>query len=405
MFTQWLRTALVLGILNGAIVAQAAGTEKFFENASSNNALLNLINNSKKTIDIEIYEVKDARVHAAILAAIQRGVKVRIIQEPLTASPTCKIFEGKAADDTADCLARKKFVRDVRAKGGVYVPFNLANLCGQGQALCFQHGKMVISDGQFAFMSTGNFNASNLCDKTVSETCNRDYSVLTWDPGSVKTLQKIFNLDLIGKRYDLKGILAQPEAAKLTVSPYVLEPLVAFIRSAKQMVQVQNQYLNEPTLNAALIEAAQRGVKVYVMVASLCSFHQPKPGSNEVANWTRVFTAFDQAGVKSRIFTRKIKVGGAKGYLHSKAILVDSTRAWVGSVNGSVMSTSRNREFGIFIDDPTEALKLGAFMKSDFREPMSETWRQSIVCAKDELPPLVDPTPGYSKFEDSVGVY
>lgn len=383
-----LRIALVFGWLMGTVPgAQAAGTEKFFENSSSNDALLNLLNNSKKSLDIEIYEMKDQRVHAAIRAALGRGVKVRIIQESLTAAPTCKVFEPKHVDDSEDCLLRKKLVKDVRAKGGIYLPFSFA-LCGKAplEAACFQHGKMVIADGRYAFVSSGNFNPSNLCDKAKTQTCNRDYSVLTWDAGAVRTLQEIFNLDLRGQPYDLEAILARPEAAKLTVSPLALPNLVEFIRSAKKMIQIENQYLNDARLNEALIEAAQRGVKVYVMVTSLCAFHAPVPNSPEWNRWVKQFTAFDQAGIQTRFFTNKIQVGGMKGYLHAKAILVDSERGWVGSVNGSTMSIFRNREFGIYLNDREEALKLGAFLKSDFREPMSETWRQSLQCEKDIKP-------------------
>ena len=381
MLKLWLRIALVFATFNTG-ASFAAGTEKFYENASSNNALLNLLNHSKKSIDIEIYEMKDPSVHAAIRSALDRGLQVRIVQEPLTAAPSCRIFEVPSASDTAECTESKALVKDVRAKGGTYVPFNLATLCGTPGTKCFEHGKMVISDKQFVFLSTGNFNSSNLCNKVGNpEKCNRDYSVLSWDAGTVSTLQQIFELDIVGKTYDLSSILQNPAARKITVSPYSLAPLVQFIRSAKTMVQIENQYLKDQRLNDALIEVAKRGVKVYVMVASVCSFGKPKP--TDIAQWTNTFTAFDQAGIQSRAFTKSIKVGGIFGYLHAKALLIDSKVAWVGSVNGSVMSTSNNREFGIFLEDETEALKLGAFLKSDFLEPGAETWQQSVTCEKD----------------------
>ncbi|MBS1959953.1 MAG: hypothetical protein JST80_10805 [Bdellovibrionales bacterium] len=381
-FKLWLRIAFVFATFSTQFTtAKAEGTEKFYENASSNNALLNLLKNTKKTLDIEIYQMDDQDVHAALRAALARGVKIRIIQEPRPAGGGCLIFSSPVAADNPGCVANKKLIADVRKAGGTYVPFN-KELCGKPNSNCFEHGKMVISDNQYVLLSTGNFNSTNLCNAHFNPAkCNRDYSVLTWDPGSVRTLATIFAADLKSVPYDLGAILASNEAAKITVSPYSMKPLVEFIRSAKQLIQVQNQYLKDPELNQALMEAAQRGIKVYVQTASICAFG--RPSASEGAAWTRIYTLFDQSKVQTRAFTQSIKVGGRKGYLHAKAILVDSVRAWVGSVNGSTTSITDNREYGIFINDEVEALKLGGFMKSDFLDPGAETWKESLQCKKD----------------------
>lgn len=382
-FKLWLRIAFVFAIFSTQVwaTAQAEGTEKFYENASSNNALLNLLRNTKKSLDIEIYQMDDQDVHAALRAAVSRGVKLRIIQEPKPAGGGCLVFTPASIADNPGCATNKKLVADLRKAGAVYIPFEKV-LCAKPNSNCFQHGKMVISDGQYVLLSTGNFNPTNLCNAHFNPAkCNRDYSVLTWDPGSVRTFQAVFNNDIKGVPYDMAPILGSANAAKVTVSPYSMKPLVEFIRSAKQLVQVQNQYLKDPELNEALIEAAQRGVKVYVNTTSVCAFG--KPNASEAAAWTRIYTLFDQAKIMSRNFTQAIKIGGRKGYLHAKAILVDSARAWVGSVNGSTTSITNNREYGIFINDEIEALKLGGFLKSDFLNPGGETWQESLACKKD----------------------
>jgi phosphatidylserine/phosphatidylglycerophosphate/cardiolipin synthase-like enzyme len=379
-----LRIAFVFASISFSLsIALASGsTEKFFENASSKNALLNLINNTKQSLDIEIYEMEDPQVHVAIRAALKRGVKLRVVQEPSPVGETCFLFEPTIAPVDPECERKRALVKDVRDAGGTYVPFASKELCRFRGTKCFQHGKLVISDARFAFLSTGNFNSTSLCNIANNPSkCNRDYSVLTWDPGSVRTFRRVFEMDLKGRAYDLNAFLNHADAKKVTVSPFSEKPLLEFIRSAKELVQIQNQYLKDPELNQVIMEVAQRGVKVYVMVASACSFGRPDDA--DVRSWTRIYGGFDQAGVRTRTFSKLMKVGGLPGYLHAKAILVDSKRAWVGSVNGSESALNNNREFGIFIDDLQESLNLGAFLKSDFNSPQSQTWQESLECKKD----------------------
>lgn len=385
----WPRNAIasVFGVLTlwigGAVGAPSSfAFEKFFENSTSQQPLLNLIQNTKKTLDIEVYEMEDPSVQDAIRKALRRGVRVRVIQEPSPVGEKCNLFDVSTPSNDPTCESERKLVRDIRAAGGVYVPFVTRELCRFKGTKCFQHGKLVISDQQYAFLSTGNFNSTSLCNRAAKPAkCNRDYSVLVWDAPSVRTFRRVFELDLKGKEYDLKSIVDHQDAQKVTVSPYSEKPLFDLIRSAKHLVQIQNQYLNDPEMNQLLIETAQRGVKVYVMVASACSFG--KPDSGDIQRWTKTYGAFEQAGIRVRTFSSQMKVGGLPGYLHAKAILVDSVQGWVGSVNGSESGINNNREFGVMLRTESEALRLGAFLKSDFNSPDSQTWQESLQCRKD----------------------
>jgi phosphatidylserine/phosphatidylglycerophosphate/cardiolipin synthase-like enzyme len=138
-------------------------------------------------------------------------------------------------------------------------------------------------------------------------------------------------------------------------------------------------------MNAAIAAAANRGVKVYVMVASVTSFGKLSDTADraKIQHWTDTFQAFDQAGVNSKIFDSEMNVGPKPGYLHAKVILVDGEHAWVGSVNGSTESLSVNREFGIFSDDPNFVRHLSSVLYADFNDSKTETWQQSLDCAKD----------------------
>jgi cardiolipin synthase len=385
-----LRFWISICILAWSFVVHAASTELFFDNAT-HTPILEFIQSARSSIDIEIYEIQDIRVQQAVLTAMDRGVKVRVIQEPESVGSNCDVFNVIYAGDTVTCKIQKEFIGKVRAKGGSYVPYAFQEFCPAGKYKCYEHGKMIIVDRQKALISTGNFNPTNLCSPDgvppggMLSRCNRDYTVVTNDTGAVSVFSAVFDSDFKGKAYALGSILSSPSASKVTVSPFSMDPLVRFIRSAKHSVLVQNQYLKNAEINAALIAAAKSGVKVFVNVNSICTFSKPDPVRDQKAIelWKSTFKAFDSAGIQSRMFTKQVRIRGYAGYLHSKAIVVDGLRAWVGSVNGSDMAITRNREFGIFFDDATEVMKLANLIAGDFNDPNTESWQESLDCKKD----------------------
>jgi cardiolipin synthase len=342
--------------------------------------LIDLIDEAAVAIDMELYEMFDSGVHAALHRALARGVQVRVVAEPAPVGQRCSVFEAEAEGDSPDCINAKLLVATVRQRGGVYEPYDKSVLCTSSR--CVQHGKLAIFDGARALVSTGNFNASSLCSPGSSvPTCNRDYTVVSDDPKVVAKLTEVFEADLAASPYDLAALLGDELADELTVSPLSRTPLVAFIDSAERSLRVANQYLHEPELNDAIVAAARRGVDVQVMVASFCYFG--RPSRDDVDTETEIFTAFDVAGVESRIFTRQMTIGGKPGYLHAKAIVVDDERAWVGSVNGSVAGTSANREFGLFFDEPDWVARLSRSLDRDFADERGESWRESLSCQSD----------------------
>jgi phosphatidylserine/phosphatidylglycerophosphate/cardiolipin synthase-like enzyme len=139
--------------------------------------------------------------------------------------------------------------------------------------------------------------------------------------------------------------------------------------------------LDQKDMNAALETAAESGVTVNTMVASSCSFG--KPSKSEVKSTTTTYTAFDNAGIHSTMFSSSILINGKGGYLHAKAMVADGNRAWMGSVNGSNSATSNNREFGVFFSNPTWVKTLDNQIIADRNASGAETWQQSLACDKD----------------------
>ena len=382
---QFLRFFWVFALISFGSQASFAQTlDRLYDNVQGT-PHLEMINGAQSAIDIEIYQMKDSKIINALKAAIRRGVKVRIVQEPNPVSEPCHIFTPITPRDDAKCVEGKSFVAYVRSHHGKYVPFD-KGLCGQGVGNCFQHGKVILVDSKLVLISTGNFNPSNLCDRDENPTvCNRDYTVVSRDPDVVRTIGQVLEADLAAQNIDIQGVLNAQKGVRVTVSPNSLEPLIAFIDSAKKTIQLQNQYLKNPDVNNALIRAAKRGVNVFLMVSSVCAFGRPSP--TEADYWTKIYTTFDRAGIHTRIFNASIGIGGLAGYLHAKAILVDSNRAWVGSVNGSTMSLTKNREYGIFSNDAEFTRTLGTVLYSDYMHPDSESWQESLECKKDYIKP------------------
>lgn len=390
--TDWFSTLTVSAVVYLFSLAQSmqalAATEVLYDN-SDGAPVIPLIEKAKKTLDIEIYEMENVNVMNALKKAVQRGVKLRIIKDGTPVNTDCPVFEQPSANDGPNCKIEREFLTWVRANGGTYVPFDKKDLCDPNAKQCFEHGKLLIADQKYALISTGNYNATSFCDKSQNaRACNRDYTLFTQDPVAVRVLGVIFEHDLTGQPYDLQRIVSSPMAQRLTISPFSKDPIVGAINNAKRSILIQNQYLFETNLNQALIDAAKRGVKVFVNVSSVCYFRRPDAFAKE--RWTKIFTAFDEAKIASRIFTAKMQLRGLPGYLHAKAILIDEQTLWIGSVNGSNQAMNINREFGLFTQEADAVRKFSHKFSADFKNPQSASWQESLEC-KFDTP--VDPGP------------
>lgn len=357
----------------------------FYDNSQAT-PIFTMLNGAKATIDIEIYEMADADVRAAIRDAVARKVKVRVVKEPEPINSSCDVFAPIKPEDDPECADQKKLKDEIVSSGGGYVPFNKAKLCATPEKICFEHGKMIIADKKAVLISTGNFNSSNLCNLSRNPSkCNRDFTMIERDPRVVNLLSYVFESDFKGESYDLKKLLSESGLKnRVTISPLSLEPLVELVGSAKHSIRVQNQYLKEKQLNQALFEAAKRGVKVEITLASLCSFGPPNSRDSE--NSKTLFQSFEAAGFSVRFLPSRFKINGKPGYMHAKAIVIDDRVAWVGSVNGSMTAMTNNREFGLIFTQREWVDSLNLVLKSDHQSPDTENWAESLACLKDDAP-------------------
>ncbi len=346
-------------------------------------ALYDLIRDAKKNLDIEIYTMYDPTVHELISKAVDRGVQVRVVMEPEPVGGKCKVFSEEALGGSdSDCQNLRKLAKKIESRGGEFVAFDKEALCGTSDKApgCLQHGKMALAD-DVALISTGNFDATSFCASNATR-CNRDYTLVSRDSVVVSTLRDLFEADLEGKRYNLAAVIPSSLQSDLTVSPNSAEEIIGFIDSAQKSIELQTQYLKAQDINQALIKAAKRGVKVSLMLSSLCAFGSAKPSEIEKAEKT--YGAFEKAGITTKIFSAANKVNGKPGYMHAKVIVVDGKKAWLGSTNGSNQSLFKNREYGLVFDDPVWVKSIQKVVQADQKHPKTQTWQQNLECQRGE---------------------
>jgi phosphatidylserine/phosphatidylglycerophosphate/cardiolipin synthase-like enzyme len=158
-------------------------------------------------------------------------------------------------------------------------------------------------------------------------------------PGAVQAAAAIFDADWT------RG--AEPDPGPLVVSPTnAREQLLALVRGAQVSLDLYAEVLRDPQLLEALAAAAERGVRVRIIVSP----------SEDFAAEMEELTA---SGVDIRL--------SSSLYVHAKLIVADGERAFIGSQNLSATSLDQNRELGIIVDDPVNLARLTRTFAIDFR--------------------------------------
>ena len=170
-------------------------------------------------------------------------------------------------------------------------------------------------------------------------TTNREFGVVTNRPDAVQAAAAVFTADWT------RGV--EPDPGPLVVSPRnAREQLHALVDGAQVSLDLYAEVLRDPQLLAALAAAAERGVRVRIIIS-------PSP------DFAAEIEALTAAGVDIRL-SRSL-------YIHANLIVADGERAFVGSQNLSATSLDQNRELGIIVNDPVNLSRLTRTFAIDFR--------------------------------------
>lgn len=262
--------------------------------------ILSRINTAEKSIELVMYLFEDERMVKALGDAHARGVQVRVLLNGGYYSKHEKRNEAAFA-------ALEKLGVAVK-----YTPTYFA----------LTHQKTLVFDSREALVMTFNFQSKYY--KT-----GRDFAIANTNPRDVRAIQDTFAADWNGKQ-----VMAQ-QGDTLLWSPGSEDELLYLINSATSSLKIYNELMGDEDIIDALIAAAARGVDVRVDMTY-------------ATNWKPALNKLTQAGVHVRTWASSSKIL----YIHTKMIVVDGTRAFVGSENFSENSLNKNRELGMVLDAP-----------------------------------------------------
>ncbi len=279
-----------------------------------------LINGASTTIEMTMYELVDTTFSADLVAACNRGVKVRVILDAsLEKSSNTAAYNQLNA--VANCSAAWSNT--------------------QFQAT---HQKTFVIDGkQAAIMSL------NLTSRYYSTT--RDFALITNDPADIAAIESTFSTDY-NSTTDFS--YQPPPGTDLIWSPTTAQPdLLALINGSTKTLLVENEEMSATNIVSALEAACQRGVQVHIAMTDTGSYH---------AN----YSALEAAGCGVHLYPDT----ATALYIHAKAMVADfglpTQQVYMGSINFSIASMTQNRELGLYITDSPSVTALNTVITQDY---------------------------------------
>jgi len=179
-------------------------------------------------------------------------------------------------------------------------------------------------------------------------------------------------------------VLTDPPARDAATRNRMPQAFRALMRSAQREVLIVNAYIiPDATFMADLAELAGHGVAVRILTNSLASHDVPAVNSHYEgyrAPIVRTGAALHELRPDAAIRATEVDTPPVRsGFvgLHTKAMVVDRERAFVGSMNLDPRSEIFNSEMGAFIDSAPLALELAGLMERDMAG--ANAWRVSLA--------------------------
>jgi phosphatidylserine/phosphatidylglycerophosphate/cardiolipin synthase-like enzyme len=263
---------------------------------------------AQTSISVEIYEMGYGAILDALKAKASAGVSVRVIF------------------DTAQQSVNQKYYDQLAAAG--------AQVKWSDPKFTYQHAKFFVVDGQTAVVSTGNFS------KTFSIDLERNFVATDRDPADVLDLVTLFEADWA-------GVDPAMPCTRMVIAPInSRQRVLDVITGATQTLTIESMQFADAAIRAAVSNRIAAGVAVRVMIAD--------------AGWVTA-NASAATYLKSLGVTPKWIP-----HLHTKAMVADGVRAYVGSENLSSTSLDHNREVGVVLTDPSSIAPLVATFDKDY---------------------------------------
>jgi phosphatidylserine/phosphatidylglycerophosphate/cardiolipin synthase-like enzyme len=245
----------------------------------------------------------DPELIDAVIAAKQRGVKVKVMLNPA---------RRNGDDDNEETRAK------LEAAG---ITVHDSNPC-----FVITHEKSMIVDEELAFVKSLNWETKNLTE-------TRDYAIVTSNPHEVKEILLCFEADWHREDFD-----PGEDARLIWCSLNGRAKIAHFIDQAQHTLFIQNERFQDLVIIERIVRAAARGVKVHVMASPPHTLKIDK-----LVEGVGGLRIMDDMGIKIH------KLKHLK--LHGKMLLADGCRAIIGSINLAPGSFDHRRELAIEVHD------------------------------------------------------
>jgi len=287
---------------------------------------------------------EDPDVVAVKLALYRTNRTSRIVEALRRASSRGKqvvaLVELTARFDEERNIAWARYLRS----SGIHVVYGLPGLKVHAKlALVVRREQGGVQ--RYAYVGTGNLNATTAAAYT-------DLGLLTADPGITDDASELFNM--------LTGAGGEPRFNRLLVAPHTMRArfLVMIEREAEHAragrpaeIVAKVNGLADREIIAALYRASQAGVRVELIVRSLCAL---RPGVWGLSENVRVISILGRYLEHARIF--RFNNGGDPEY-------------YIGSADWRTRNLSRRVEVACPVRDPAHRARLDEILRAQLEHP------------------------------------
>ncbi len=279
---------------------------------------LDAINAAKKSLQVKMFVFSDPVLLNTVVAAHQRGVKVRVM------------LNAARRDGEDD----NKEVRKALELAGIEVK-------DSNPGFGITHEKSMVVDENIAYVKSLNWATQNLTE-------TRDYAITTTHPHGVSEVIACFDADW--NRQEFKPGLS---AHMIWCPANGRERIAQFIDNTKHTLFIQNERYQDMVIIERLVRACERGVKIHLMARPPHSLKKEK-----IIEGVGGLRIMDDVGIRIH------KLKHLK--LHGKMLLADGLHAIVGSINLAPGSFDDRRELAIEVHDEDIVERLHSIASHDW---------------------------------------
>jgi cardiolipin synthase A/B len=293
------------------VLGVATNTVVFVQPMAGEAPIVSEINNAQKEILVEVYLLSDKQIINALEAAVKRGVDVKVMLEQHP-------FGGNGLNN--------KTKQELESAG--------VSIEWASSKFSLTHEKAIVIDNNKAFVLNQNLTAASF-------TKNREYNVIDTNPEDVSQIRQMFIADWQRTNFN-------PSSSHLIESPDTSRSvLIALIKQAKQTIDIEMEVIEDNEMITLLSEKA-KNTTIRILA----------PPPSQITSNKKSLAKLQQAGITVKTLSSP--------YIHSKLILVDDTKAYVGSINLSSQSMDNNRELGIILSGSDNIGILSSTFLQDF---------------------------------------